>query len=209
MYGSLTAYDMFASVRRRSTRNARAGHGAAGPPRASSVNFPYMVVRCKDGQWLQMANMAARLFPLWIGAMGLSHIYDDPRFAGAPFVWKDLGDQIVLHRMIVAAMLTKTADEWLDVFQEKGVAADKIISTQQAMDHPVVLHNNGVVEIDDPAVGTTEQIGPLVKFSDAPTVHRRARAVARPARRRAATRPPRRPDRRWTARRRPRPPSKA
>ena len=35
------------------------------------------------------------------------------------------------------------------------------------MDHPVVLHNNGVVEIDDPAVGRTEQIGPLVKYSDA------------------------------------------
>ena len=172
MYGSVMAYDMFSSVRRQVDKGML-GPAAEppGPPRAGgSVNFPYMVVRCKDGQWLQMANMAARLFPLWIEAMGLSHIYDDPRFAGAPFGWKDLGDQIHLHRMIVEAMLTKTADEWLDVFQEKGVAADKIISTQQAMDHPVVLHNGGVVEIDDPAVGATQQIGPLIKFGDTPSV---------------------------------------
>ena len=73
MYGSLTAYDMFASVRRQVDKGMLGpATEPPGPPRASSVNFPYMVVRCKDGQWLQMANMAARLFPLWIGAMGLS-----------------------------------------------------------------------------------------------------------------------------------------
>ena len=111
--------------------------------------------------------------------------------------------------MIVSAMLTKTADEWLDVFQEKGVAADKIISTQQAMDHPVVLHNGGVVEIDDPAAGATQQIGPLIKFSRHAVGHRRARAAARRARHRAAARPALPSRRRWTARRRPRRPSKA
>ena len=80
MYGSVMAYDMFSSVRRQVDKGLLGpATEPPGPARAGgSVNFPYMVVRCKDGQWLQMANMAARLFPLWIDAMGLSHIYDDP-----------------------------------------------------------------------------------------------------------------------------------
>lgn len=171
MYASLMSYDMSSAVRPQAEMGMLGPTtDPPGPPRANSVNFPYMVVRCKDGQWLQMANMAARLFPLWIKAMGLSHIYEDPRFKGAPFEWENAEDSQALHHMIIKAMLTKTADEWLAVFLEAGVACDKIITTQQAMDHPVVLHNGGVIDIDDPSVGATQQIGPLIKFAATPSV---------------------------------------
>jgi crotonobetainyl-CoA:carnitine CoA-transferase CaiB-like acyl-CoA transferase len=133
------------------------------------LNFPYMVVRCKDGLWLQMANMAARLFPNWLKVMGLDHLYEDPRFKNAPVKFEDDEDALELRRIIVTRMLEKTSDEWMELMLEHGVACDRFLTTQQFMDHPQMLHNEAVVDVDDPVVGATKQIGPIGRFSETPS----------------------------------------
>ncbi|MBW2269441.1 MAG: CoA transferase [Deltaproteobacteria bacterium] len=129
----------------------------------------YLVSRCKDGQWIQATNNTARLFPAWMRAIGLGHIYEDERFERAPFAFQDDADRMELRKMILRKMAEKTADEWLEIFVSEGLAGDLFLTTQQCMDHPQTLHNEGVVDLVDPEVGPTRQIGPLVRFSKTPS----------------------------------------
>ena len=134
----------------------------------AEINIPYMVVRCKDGRWLQMASLANRLVPNWMKVMGLSHVYEDERFKGVPHSFKSSEDKAELRRMILEKMQEKTLDEWLEIFGS-DVGGDAIITTQQAMDHPQMLINGAVIDLNDPTVGPTRQIGPLVMFTETPS----------------------------------------
>jgi len=134
----------------------------------------YLVSRCKDGQWIQSTNNTARLFPAWMRAIDLGHIYEDERYERAPFAFRDDADRMELRRMILRRMAEKTADEWMEIFVSEGLAGDLFLTTQQFMDHPQTLHNKGVIDLVDPEVGATRQIGPLVHFSKTPSRIERA-----------------------------------
>lgn len=134
------------------------------------VSLTYLNVRCKDGQWLQLANNGERLFRNFIRAIGLDGIYQDARFKGAPRRFASREDALELRRIVYQKMQEKTLDEWIEIFLKEDVAGDRYLTTQQAMDHVYLQHLQGVVEIDDPNVGVTRQIGPLVRFRDTPSV---------------------------------------
>ena len=167
LYQGLSCYDANSSL----TRQIELGLSDADMQSArgrSVVNLPYMVVRCGDGQWMQMTNMAARLFPNWMRAIGLEHIYDEPRFAGAPFAMED-EPRDELRLLILERMLDKSLDEWVEIFTENDVAGDRFVTTQQAMDLPQFEAIDAVVEIEDPVAGKTRQIGPFAHFSETPS----------------------------------------
>jgi crotonobetainyl-CoA:carnitine CoA-transferase CaiB-like acyl-CoA transferase len=137
-----------------------------------SVNLSYLNVRCKDGQWLQLANLTTRLFANLMRVSGLEWIYQDPRFKSAPRI-ENREEALEMRRLIYQAMQAKTLDEWLKIFKDEDVCGDQYLTTQQAMDHPYISELNGVVSINDPHVGETQQIGPLVRFAKTPSeIHR-------------------------------------
>ncbi|MSQ25831.1 MAG: CoA transferase [Dehalococcoidia bacterium] len=172
LFQGFSVYDFNSSVRRQVELGTAKLHGAQmrATLTPAAVNFPYMVVRCKDGLWIQMANMAARLFPNWIAAMGLQHLYQDPRFKGMPFTYANDADRIALQRILIQRMLEKNSTEWLELFLKHDVGGDYILTTQQFLDHPQNAYNGGVIEILDPEVGATRQIGPIAQFSRTPAV---------------------------------------
>lgn len=143
--------------------------GAGGRGRTvGSVNLSYLNVRCKDGQWLQMANLTTRLFANLMRVSGLNWIYQDPRFKSAPRI-DNREVALEMRRLIYQAMQEKTLDEWLEIFKKEDVCGDQYLTTQQAMDHPYISELKGVVTINDPHVGETQQIGPLVRFAKTPS----------------------------------------
>ena len=121
----------------------------------------YLPARTKDGKWVQLANLIERLFRSEIHAIGLGHIYDDPRFADAPNLVEE-EDREALRRMILGRMSEKTFDEWMDLFvnKEGDVAAEPFMTSTEALSHPQVIHNGHVQTIDDPTVGPMKQLGP-------------------------------------------------
>ena len=79
LYQGLLAYDFASALRRQDELGELdpplpAMAGAAGP------FLPYLVCRCKDGQWMQITNNTPRLFRHWMEVIGLGHFWDDPRF---------------------------------------------------------------------------------------------------------------------------------
>ena len=172
LYQGLLAFDFASALRRQSELGELdpplpAMAGAAGP------FLPYLVVRCQDGQWMQITNNTARLFRHWMEVIGLAHIWDDPRWKGAPSAIPDLEAKVDLAYLILDRMATRTFDEWLDIFLREGLTGDRFLTTQQALDHPQVIHNGSVIDVDDPEVGPTLQLGPTIRFADSPASSRR------------------------------------
>ena len=131
-------------------------------------SLQYLPARTKDGQWIQLANLMERLFRAEIHAIGLDYIYEDPRFASAPMLMDEEREQ--LREIMLERIQEKTLKEWMDLFinEAKNVAAEPFLSSRQALDHPQMIHNGHVQEVDDPRVGPMRQLGPLCSMSDTP-----------------------------------------
>ena len=125
----------------------------------------YVPARTKDGHWFQLANTVERLFRTAIYCLDLGSIYEDPRFKTAPVLLQE--DRDTLRDMILERVQEKTLDEWMDIFinQTSDVAAEPFTTAQGGIDHPQIVHNGQVVEVDDPVVGRMRQIGSLVTMS--------------------------------------------
>jgi crotonobetainyl-CoA:carnitine CoA-transferase CaiB-like acyl-CoA transferase len=135
--------------------------------RASPIQ--YLPVRTKDGKWMQLANLIERLFRSEIYAIGLGHIYDDPRFVDAPNLVEP-EDREDLRRLILSKMQEKTQDEWMDLFinKEGNVAAEPFMVATEALSHPQIIHDGYVQNVDDPTVGPMRQLGPAFHLDGAP-----------------------------------------
>src|SRR5580692_7813691 len=74
LYQALLSYEFQGSLRRQSAL------GIVDPPlpergAAFEPFLPYLVVRCGDGQWMQITNNTARLFRPWMDVIGLGGIW--------------------------------------------------------------------------------------------------------------------------------------
>ena len=49
------------------------------------VTLTGMLVECQDGRWIMHSLSEPHFFPAWIDAIGFEWIWDDERFAGAPW----------------------------------------------------------------------------------------------------------------------------
>ena len=132
----------------------------------------YLVARTKDGQWLQLGNLPPVQFRSFLEATGMTHLYEDPRFQSLPRVPDEEAREEVL-RILLEKMQEKTAEEWTEIFLANGdVASEPFLTTQEGLQHAQVLHNRNIVEIEDPVVGKTRQVGPLASFSETPATAR-------------------------------------
>ena len=43
-------------------------------------------------------------------------------------------------------------------------------TSEEALDHPQIIANGEVVEVDDPVLGTVRQVGPVATFAESPSV---------------------------------------
>ena len=177
LYQGMTCYDAVAAVATQVRMGIVDDPDALGPSSRGGgipnhLLLNYMVARTKDGQWMQMTNNTTRLFPMWMETIGLANIFEDEKFKGAPFTFASRDDCIELRRIILAKMQGKTLDDWIELFIKHGLAGDRFQTTQECMDHPQTRYNGGVIELDDPEVGRTKQLGPLVRFTETPSVIR-------------------------------------
>ena len=128
----------------------------------------YLAARTKDGQWIQLANVMERLFRAMMGYLDMSFIYEDPRFKKAPVVTAE--DRVTLEKMMLESVQKKTLEEWMDTFvkQSADVAAEAFTMAEEGMNHPQIVHNGQIQDVEDPRLGKTRQLGPLVLMSETP-----------------------------------------
>ena len=139
----------------------------------------YQPVRTKDGQWLQFANLLEHLFQSSVVALGLTEdILVNPKYEGAPNRLTPEAREEVRNMMLLKAR-EKTAAEWMEICKENGnVAVDYVMTAQNALQHPDMIANGDIAELNDPTLGTVRQLGPLAILRDTPAaIERSAPAI--------------------------------
>ena len=128
----------------------------------------YLPVRTKDGQWMQLGNVVERLFRSMMRSLDMDFIYEDPQLKNAPFL--DREEVEVLERIMMEKVQQKTLDEWMSIFlsREGNAAAEPYLTSEQALDHPQIVHNGNVRNADVPGVGAIRQLGPVVNMTATP-----------------------------------------
>jgi len=66
-------------------------------------------------------------------------------------------------------MLTKTMDEWLEIFDREGAPASKVNFAEHMADDPQVAAMGYMVDLEHPLTGPERMVGPAVSMSITPT----------------------------------------
>ena len=128
----------------------------------------YLPARTKDGRWIQLGNVVERLFRSMIHSLDMDFIYEDPQLKNAPYL--DPEAVAVLERIMLEKVQQRTLEEWMATFlsREGNAAAEPYRTSEQALDHPQIIHNGNVRNTDVPGLGPTRQIGPVVNMAFTP-----------------------------------------
>ena len=128
----------------------------------------YLPARTRDGQWIQLGNVVERLFRSMMHSMDMDFIYEDTRFKSAPFL--DPEAVAALERIMLEKVQQKSLDEWMEIFLSKAgnAAAEPYFTSEQALDHPQIVHNGNVQDVDVPGHVGIRQLGPMVNMSVTP-----------------------------------------
>ncbi|MBI3743963.1 MAG: CoA transferase [Chloroflexi bacterium] len=166
MLQALPQYDLMTLLTWQLAEKGRGPHPGRGNPGGPIP--AYMTARTKDGHWLQFGNFTVDTQRNFLRATGLEQASKVPRFARMPRYDKP-EDEAAFQRMVLEKVLQKTRDEWMAIFLASDVAAEPCGTTQEGLHHAQAIHNGNVIEVNDPLVGRSVQLGPLARYSDTPT----------------------------------------
>jgi crotonobetainyl-CoA:carnitine CoA-transferase CaiB-like acyl-CoA transferase len=168
----LAAFLMRQEMPRGDHRGTDAAGATVTPVMQRGIELCFMTAECRDGRFLQMCARQDKHFRDWLSALGLGEVLEDARFSRGPLGIPKLGDVEELEGLIRAKMRQRTADQWMRVFTEEfDVGADPFLTFDEFLDHPQMIENRKILEIDDPTVGRCVQVGPIAAFADLPDVH--------------------------------------
>ncbi len=126
--------------------------------------FRLLVALSADGRWMQFSQSTDKLYKAFLDAAGLSHLFDDPRITS-----EDVEERDAYWEEMLVAARARTYDEWYAVCDaHPDVWAEMYRHGSELLDHPQMVFDHQVVQLDDPVVGTVMQPGPMVQLSRTP-----------------------------------------
>jgi crotonobetainyl-CoA:carnitine CoA-transferase CaiB-like acyl-CoA transferase len=137
--------------------------------------FRLLVGQTADGRWLQFAQNRPRLFEAFMRALGLEWMLTDPKWKGIPVL--DAAElRLDLWTRMLAAVAERDLADWEHVFiDDHDVFAELFREGPTVLNHPQLLHDGLVTEVDNPGLGVVRQPGALCVLRSTPaTVDRPA-----------------------------------
>jgi crotonobetainyl-CoA:carnitine CoA-transferase CaiB-like acyl-CoA transferase len=139
-------------------------------PRIDRPNPAGGVWKCKDGQWIVTTNVEPHHWANFCRTIGredlIPHQYNRER-------------RDELFHMVQDLFLTKTRQEWLDIFWKGPIEsqASPANRLEEVFDDPQMQARNMVWELDHPQLGKVRQQGASIKLSNTPAQFRHFAAV--------------------------------
>jgi crotonobetainyl-CoA:carnitine CoA-transferase CaiB-like acyl-CoA transferase len=131
-----------------------------------TVAMYYRVYKTKD-HYVVVGCLSAALRKKLADAMG----FEDKRIEN-PEYDPTQPEALEYARELVAKVesmfMEKTTDEWLKLFDEKGVPAGPFNFIEELMDNEQVVANHLQVEVEHSLAGTVRQAGPALQMSETP-----------------------------------------
>jgi crotonobetainyl-CoA:carnitine CoA-transferase CaiB-like acyl-CoA transferase len=147
---------------------APAERGLSRRPRGTSPL--YSLYECADGGWIQLGCLHAGFVNRAVDVLGIGSIIS--RLRELP----GFGDGVVpatdevcdpFYDAVAAALLNKTAPEWLDEFARADVPVAPVLRSEDFLRHPQATINGLTVSVDA-SLGRVLQPGAFVRFADGP-----------------------------------------
>jgi crotonobetainyl-CoA:carnitine CoA-transferase CaiB-like acyl-CoA transferase len=134
----------------------------------SFMLYCLLVCQTSDGHWLQFSQVMPRLFKAMIEGLGLGWIWDDPRWKTAPH-FEDPETRMAFWNLLLGTVKGMTlAEVQKAVDADQNVWAEIFRSGNQLLDHPQLVHDGQVIELDDAERGRVRQLGPFARLSATP-----------------------------------------
>ncbi|MFC2000018.1 CaiB/BaiF CoA transferase family protein [Chloroflexota bacterium] len=122
-------------------------------------NAGYGVYKTGDGKYLSLGCVEPWFWVNICQALGKEEFIQE--FAK----WEKHGE---IRDRFAEVLLTKSRDEWFDLFKDKNIPVGKVYEVEEIFTDPQVLHRQMLVEIEDPKGGKQKQVGIPIKLSDTP-----------------------------------------
>lgn len=126
------------------------------------IELSFLTAECADGRYIQMCARQDHHFRSWLRVLGIEDILDDDRFSGAPMRVASFDDADELEGLLRERMRSRSQAEWMAIFvEEEDIGADPFLTPEEFLAHPQMVANGRVVEVDDPRIGRSKQVGVL------------------------------------------------
>jgi len=130
--------------------------------------FPaYRLYQCQD-EWLFLACGNPTFWNKLCIALNREDLVADSRFADAPWAIVEEEHRDALTNILGDTLRQKPREYWLRLFEAADVPCAPVSRREEFMEDPQVQHNQMIVEIDDPQLGKTRQMGIPVTIVDSP-----------------------------------------
>ena len=127
----------------------------------------YSVFRCSDGRWLQIGCIHDGFVNRAVDALGIRDAVSELDI-GTRYAQPDEENRAKVYDVVARAFATRPRDEWAEAMEEADVPYAPILSTDDAVADSQAIHNEMFVEVDDPELGRTTQVGLPVKLLKTP-----------------------------------------
>jgi crotonobetainyl-CoA:carnitine CoA-transferase CaiB-like acyl-CoA transferase len=122
--------------------------------------FPQGTFAAQTGM-LTLASGNEKMWARLCGALGLTELVDDPRFADNGL---RMANRVELRRLIEEALSARDAEEWIPLINEAGIPCSPVLDMAQALDHPFTAALGMVHEVRHSALGPLRVLGQAVKL---------------------------------------------
>ena len=139
--------------------------GQAGNDHPTSV--PTGVFKTKDGHVNIAGASSQEMWRRLCIAMKAEHLLAIPDYSTAPLRSKN---RVPLNQALESIMVTKTSQEWIDIFETASVACGPIYKMNEVFNDPQTKHLGIAIPISHPELGDIELVGQPVSLSRTPAV---------------------------------------
>ncbi len=127
----------------------------------------YSVMECSDGNWIHLGCIHQGFIDRAAEALGIAKVVAQSKYGFGRTPETDLLRQ-ELCDIVADAVRTKTYAEWAEIFERVDVPYARACTAEEGMENEQALHNEMVIEVDDPLLGRVTQMGVPIKLSQTP-----------------------------------------
>jgi len=129
---------------------------------AHPLTAPYQAFKTKDN-WITIGASNQNNWMNLLNAIQRIDLQEDDRFKDNNSRMKNLE---ALAPILQEELLKKTSNEWIKIFDDKGLPCGPINSITEMHNDPHTLDRKMVIEVDNKKAGKSKAIGMPIKFSD-------------------------------------------
>ena len=129
---------------------------------AHPLTAPYQAFQTKD-KWITVGASNQNTWLKLIDALGVKELQENEKFNSNANRMKNLTE---LTEILKKELVKKTAEEWLKLFDEKGLPCGPINTVTEMFEDPQTIERKMIVDVKNKKAGSFKAIGMPIKFSE-------------------------------------------